>query len=83
MYLRLQGKLFSAAMAIGFSLAACGGDDSADDADDGGDDGGPDAGVDILPPPAEGEGIQLGFDVDIEAGGEIEYCRYFVLPGDG
>jgi hypothetical protein len=78
MHSRLQGKVLAAAMAVGILVAACG--------DDGGDDGGggPDASPgDILPPPPTGKGFQIGLDVDLEPGGEIEYCRYFALPGEG
>lgn len=69
-------RLFSALILC---VAACGDDDGGGGTPDAG--GSPDAAPpELLDPPPDGEGLQLRMQARIEAGQEITYCQYFVLP---
>src|SRR5678809_1390304 len=68
----MKNRTWTRAIALVAAAAACG--------DEGTIVGTGDVVGGILEPPPEGEGFQLGFDVSVYSGSEIEYCHYFVLP---
>lgn len=66
------------ASSLGFA-SACTNNAPSDEPDGGGPD--PDAGEPVLlDPPREGSGIQVGMETSLDAGEEVEYCRYVVVP---
>lgn len=67
-----RGRHLACVFGAGLALLGC--SDSGSEAGDSGE---------LLKPPAEGKGMQLEMRTEIEAGAEVEHCKFVQMPATG